>query len=279
MKKPAKVRTEQEVAIDAAVEGDALNMSDVEGAKKRVPTNRLAVFESALEATTDGLLIIGRENEIVKANARFWNIFGMVSPAYEALPSASDLIGTIGKSVVDSDNFIRQMRLSCEFPDNSTFDEIALNDGRLIERHSLPNVIKGETVGCVMSFRDITTEKLTEDTLRESESRYRLLFDHNPYPIWVYDIESLRFLAVNEEALKKYGYSRQEFLRLTVKDIRPSEDVPQFMEFLEASRNLTEVVRCVRHQAKNGTILDVEVAAQNIIYAGSHGDRHRPVSK
>ena len=64
----------------------------------------------------------------------------------------------------------------------------------------------------------------------ESEARYRKLFESNPHPMWVYDLETLRFLAVNEAAVKHYGFSLDEFLTMTIEDIRPSEDAPQELE-------------------------------------------------
>src|SRR5260370_2375161 len=57
-----------------------------------------------------------------------------------------------------------------------------------------------------------------------ADERYRLLFDRNPQPMWVYDVQTLRFLAVNEAAIDHYGYSRDEFLGLTIRDIRPPQD-------------------------------------------------------
>ena len=65
---------------------------------------------------------------------------------------------------------------------------------------------------------------------RESEQGYRLLFDSNPHPMWIYDRETLAFLAVNDAAILSYGYSREEFLAKTIKDIRPPEDIPSLLE-------------------------------------------------
>src|ERR1044072_9607088 len=64
-----------------------------------------------------------------------------------------------------------------------------------------------------------------DDALRRSEAQYRALFENNPQPMWVYDERTLRFLAVNEAAIERYGYSREEFLSMTIKSIRSTADV------------------------------------------------------
>ena len=64
----------------------------------------------------------------------------------------------------------------------------------------------------------------------ETEEGYRLLFESNPHPMWIYDRDTLAFLAVNDAAVHDYGYTRGEFLAMTIKDIRPPEDVPSLLE-------------------------------------------------
>src|SRR5690606_30521583 len=62
--------------------------------------------------------------------------------------------------------------------------------------------------------------------LKASEKEYKALFDHSPIPMWIYDLETYEFLDVNNAAVCNYGYSRTEFLQMTIKDIRPVDDVP-----------------------------------------------------
>ena len=116
--------------------------------------------------------------------------------------------------------------------------------------------------------RDITELKRTEHNLRLSEERNRLLFESNPHPVWVYDLENFAIIDVNEAAIRNYGYSREEFLTLTIKDIRPAEDVPAVLESVAKSGTVSEENRIWRHRRKNGTLLDVEVTSHPLVYAG-----------
>jgi PAS domain S-box-containing protein len=86
--------------------------------------------------------------------------------------------------------------------------------------------------------------------------------------LWVYDLESLAIINVNEAAIRNYGYSRQEFLNLTIKDIRPAEDVPVVLESIAKSGTVSEGNRIWRHRRKDGTLLDVEVTSHPLVYAG-----------
>jgi PAS domain S-box-containing protein len=116
--------------------------------------------------------------------------------------------------------------------------------------------------------RDITERKQAEALLRESEERHRKLFDNNPHPTWVFDRETLRFLAVNTAAVRKYGYSRDEFLTMTLRDIRPPEDVPALLETVRALGDGDESSGVWRHLLKDGTIIDTENTSYALTFLG-----------
>jgi PAS domain S-box-containing protein len=116
--------------------------------------------------------------------------------------------------------------------------------------------------------RDITNRKRTENLLRASEERYRSLFESNPNPMWVYDIETLSFLAVNAAAVEHYGYSQDEFLAMTLKDIRPAEDIPALMADLAKQAGGAKGSTAWRHCRKNRTMIHVEVASRDLIWLG-----------
>lgn len=104
--------------------------------------------------------------------------------------------------------------------------------------------------------------------LRESEARYRQLFESNPHPMWVYDAETLGFLAVNDAAVARYGYSRDEFLRMTIADIRPPEDVGALADAIRALPPGLHPGGAWRHRWKDGTVRDVEVESHDLAYGG-----------
>jgi PAS domain S-box-containing protein len=108
-----------------------------------------------------------------------------------------------------------------------------------------------------------------EEELRNSEEQYRLLFEANPNPMWVYSSESLRFLAVNETAVMHYGYSRSEFLSMTAKDIRPGEEIARFLERQKLVLDTPITNREVwKHRKKDGAVIDVEVTSAPIRFRG-----------
>jgi PAS domain S-box-containing protein len=116
--------------------------------------------------------------------------------------------------------------------------------------------------------RDVTEQKRAQELLRESEERHRKLFENNPHPTWVFDRETLRFLAANAASVRKYGYSRDEFLAMTTKDIRPPEDVPAPLEAGGTIREGDENNGTRRHRLKDGTVIDVESTSYALTFLG-----------
>jgi PAS domain S-box-containing protein len=120
--------------------------------------------------------------------------------------------------------------------------------------------------------RDITQRRRTEEELRASEERYRKLFELNPQPAWIYDRETLRFLAVNRAAIEAYGYPRDEFLALTVCDICPAEDVPALRQRISSLQNDVRTASLWRHRKKDGSVIEVEITAYSLTFDGRDAD-------
>ncbi len=104
--------------------------------------------------------------------------------------------------------------------------------------------------------------------LPDAEEQYRLLFELNPLPMWVYDYETLRFLAVNQAAVDHYGYSRDEFLAMTINDIRPPEAIPALLADLKTNLVGHRMDTQWTHRKKDGQLIEAEVASHSLIFAG-----------
>ena len=97
-----------------------------------------------------------------------------------------------------------------------------------------------------------------------SDANFRLLFSNHPHPMFVFDRETLEYLDVNDAAIKNYGYSREEFLRMNISDIRPAEDVPRLMKILNKHPLTISALGVWKHRRKNGETFDVEITSQGI---------------
>ncbi len=107
-----------------------------------------------------------------------------------------------------------------------------------------------------------------EEALKKREEQYRLLFESNPHPMFVFDTETLNFLAVNSAAIHHYGYSCEEFLAMTIKDIRPPDDIPMLLEYMSKISMDYDTAGVWRHRKKDGAIIYVEITTHDITFMG-----------
>jgi PAS domain S-box-containing protein len=134
-------------------------------------------------------------------------------------------------------------------------------DGRIIDVLWSVNWEKSDGI-LYCNAKDITEKKKTETLLNDSLNRYKYLFENNPAPMFIWDFETLQIIDCNLEALLKYGYNRKEFLQLTIKDIRPAEDIPILLAVTKNEDTYGEINRKTwRHKKKNGEIILVETVA------------------
>lgn len=108
------------------------------------------------------------------------------------------------------------------------------------------------------------TNNISSKKLLESDGHYRYLFENNPQPMWIYDIESLSFLEINNAAIHHYGYSREDFLGMTIKDIRPEEDLEALQKDIELTQQPYNLAGEWKHLKKNGEIIFVEIISHAI---------------
>ena len=116
--------------------------------------------------------------------------------------------------------------------------------------------------------RDVTEQKEIAERLRRQEEQYRLLFETNPSPMWVYDTETLKFLAVNDAAVRRYGYPRDEFLCLKLSDIRLAEDVASLLNAISDPAAPSRHGGEWRHRTKDGSLLLVQIYSSPLVFEG-----------
>jgi len=104
--------------------------------------------------------------------------------------------------------------------------------------------------------------------LRDSEQSFRLLFSNNPHPMWVYDLETLRFLEVNAAAIDQYGYTHDEFLELTLLDIRPPDERERLLANVRQPRPALQHSGEWRHRLRDGRVIDVEITSHTLDFGG-----------
>jgi diguanylate cyclase (GGDEF)-like protein/PAS domain S-box-containing protein len=110
----------------------------------------------------------------------------------------------------------------------------------------------------------IAAQQRTEEVLRDSERRYRELFEVNPLPMWIRDEQTMNMLAVNAAAIRSYGYSREEFLRLKSSDMHVPEELPGYVQVMRGRDPAQAFTGRWRHRRKDGSVLDVETISNPI---------------
>ncbi len=123
--------------------------------------------------------------------------------------------------------------------------------------------------GIVDNFRDVTQRIEALQKLQESEKKYIDLFNTSPIPKWIFDLETLKFLDVNESAIRAYGYSREEFLNMTILDVRPKNELPVVHQALkEVHTSTSDLIQfgMVTHQVKSGKLIRVDILGRRITY-------------
>jgi len=235
------------------------------------------LLESVLESMAEGVLVVGRNGHFIHMNAAARRILPGLADLNRQKTPVRAAAENWGLFLLDGVTPLAPEGLAApRAPAGENLDvfryvvrgRLCGDTEKIIQGHTRALLSpQGERDGAVLVFSDITTAYRAEQALKESEQRYRTLFESNPHPMWVYDVESLNFLTVNDAAVAHYGYSRDEFLSMTIKDIRPAEDVQPLLEAVGNGGGLhTPVVW--RHCLRDGRLIYVEVSSHSLDYGG-----------
>ena len=221
-----------------------------------------ARYRAVVEQATDCIFLWDAKTQcLLEANTAFINLLGYSPDAILQL-TIYDIVA-YSKELIDTN--IELLLADKQF-----------KIGELLYRRRDGSYVDVEVSGSVISYggreiictvvRDITERKQAEAELRASEERYRLLFKNNPHPMWVYDLETLEFIAVNQAAVQHYGYTRDEFIAMTVREIRAPETFPRLLENISQVDIPIDLTRVCQHQKKNGEIIDVEINSYELVF-------------
>lgn len=138
----------------------------------------------------------------------------------------------------------------------------------ICERKQISKNEVGEICRLDVLLTEITDQKSEEIRLVESEGTFKSLFYKHPNPMWVYDLESLYFLAVNEAAVRFYGYTHDEFFKMTVKQIRPKEELHELLMAIQTNDFESYSVKNRKHIKKDGSVITVKLISNEINFRG-----------
>lgn len=221
-----------------------------------------ARYGAVVEQATDCIFLWDAQTKrLLEANTAFRNLLDYSLEAISQL-TIYDIIA-YSKDLIDSN--IELLLADKQFRIGEVL--YRRRDGSCVDVEASASVISygGREIICTV-VRDITERKQAEVELRASEERYRLLFKNNPHPMWVYDLETLEFIAVNQAAIKHYGYTRDEFLNMTIADICPPQELSRLLENISQVDAGIDFAGVWEHQKKDGTIIEVEITSYTMIF-------------
>jgi PAS domain S-box-containing protein len=227
--------------------------------------NRELRFRRLFDLGIAGVTISDRNGNFKEANEAFLSMLGYTHEDMLAGTLNWEVITPYERLVEDTEARA-QLQATGFLPLRER--EYLHKDGRHIAALVGSAALEG-TEDCISYIANISERKEAEVALRASEAQYRALFDQSPYAKFLFDLETHRYLAVNDAAVRQSGYSREEFLTMTLEDLRPADDVPALHASIRAiGSGMTARPGSWRHQKKDGSLIDVEVTVHKFSFAG-----------
>lgn len=236
--------------------GSCLDITELReaDAERRALGERLV---SLLEGMSDGFVSLGRDWRYQYVNAKAGRLLGREPASLIGRHIWSEFPEGVGQP------FQRAYERAMQGGEMIRLEEYYAPWGLWFENRIYPT---GD--GIAIFFTDVSERKAKDLALQQSEARYRQLFEANPHPMWVFDRETLAFLAVNDAAILHYGYARDEFLRMTIKDIRPAEDHRRLLANLAGVGEGLDDAGTWRHLTKDGRLIEVEITSHTLEFDG-----------
>lgn len=234
-----------------------------------------------LEAIPQGLALVNHSGLILWVNNAFERLTGypVDEVAGQHLRFLTPTFSSLPPSEPNADSISQDSSLWEFSPvDEPWQDEVVMGrkDGSLlfVERRcshlSTPELLRHEALKdlFLVSLQEVQLPAFLNDPLLQSEQSFLLLFEDHPVPMWVFDVETLGFLAVNNAAIAQYGFSREEFLHMDLWGVRPPEEAAHFRAFLQSETAHLYSTREWIHQDKQGQKFPVETVSHYLDFGG-----------
>ena len=229
---------------------------------KRVIEDQRQHLAAAVSNMPQGLCMFDKDQRLIICNEQYAQTYGLTEELKKPGTELRKILEHWGRSVCGAPEELKayvEGRVACAGKRGGYQIVNALHDGRFISVVHRP--MPGG--GWVATHEDITEFKRREES-------FRLLFDGSPMAMWVVDRETLHFLAVNEAAIQHYGYSRQEFMKMKVPDLRAEDDrgesLSDYLSDMAANRHVQG--RVVKHRRADGNMMDIEISSRPLVYDG-----------
>jgi PAS domain S-box-containing protein len=190
----------------------------------------LSLLAATLESTADGILVVDTSGRVTSYNSRLKELWRLPEPLLQAGDDAA-LVSSVLDQLEDPDGFKARVDYLYANSDTEGNDVIETKDGRVFERYSRPQRVDGAIVGRVWSFRDVSDSKRTEKELRESEQRFRQVFNQGPLGIALVDLDS-RITNANRALCRFLGRKRTEIVSSRFESFTHPEDIEKDSELV-----------------------------------------------
>ena len=233
-----------------------------------------SLLEGTLESTVDGILVVDQNGKILRFNKKFLDLWRIPESIIQTRNDDAAL-NCVLSQLKYPDQFLNKVKELYKDATAESIDLLEFKDGRVFERYSRPQFIGTEVVGRVWSFRDITDKKMAEESLIESEEKFRTLFETSIEGILVADVNEKTSL-VNHRMAEMTGYSVNELMNMNFQQLIPSDELENHSLKIESRKKGDSEIYERKLVKKDGAIIWTLVSAAPIFnkigtYTGSFG--------
>ena len=258
-------------ADDAGVVGYVGVIEDITDVKRseQEMQKSLSLLSATLESTADGILVVDTGRRVQTYNSKFLSLWRLSATEIEPLGDSANLLPKVTKQLKDPEAILARTEEVYFTPDRSSFDVINFTDGTVVERYSQPQLLDGRIVGRVWSYRDITAQKRAEKALRESEQRFRQIFEQTEDAIILFKPGTCQVIDANPTSERLFGFTKGDLQRDGLENFSRSDDYDRLCGIIRnVSHGATSHVDRIESVHKEGTKLVISMHGKLITIQG-----------